>query len=295
MVSRKNALILSSLAAVGAAALVVYRRQIRPRAETEEPEGRLRSLWTEVNGLALHSRVSVGPTSHALPVVLVHGYGVSGSYMVPIALRIAAEFPTYVPDLPGHGQSDDPEKTLSIPELAETLRMWMDAVGLRKVALLGNSMGCQILAEFAVRYPERVDRLILIGPTADPEARTFLQHLPRFLQTGTAEKASLIPLLAADYLRAGHRRIVEELDVMFSDRIEDKLPKITAPSMVLRGEDDHIIPQRWAEEVADLLRAERLITIPNAGHALNYSAADELIRFIRPFLRAGDRVLREQA
>jgi 2-hydroxy-6-oxonona-2,4-dienedioate hydrolase len=283
MTSGKRAVLLS-VAAAGAAAFVVARERSRSR-EPEEPQGRLRSVWTEVNGVPIHARVSVGPTAGLLPVVLVHGYGVSGSYMVPIARRIAAEFPVFVPDLPGHGRSGKPERTLDIPELAQALRAWMAATGVRRAAFLANSMGCQIVAELAVRHPERVDRLILVGPTADREARTVRQHLPRLLLTGLAERPSLIPILIADYLRARPRRLAGELEAMFADRMEEKLPRIEAPAMVLRGERDHVVPQRWAEEVARLLGEDKVFVVAGAGHALNYSAADELMRLIRTFLR----------
>jgi 2-hydroxy-6-oxonona-2,4-dienedioate hydrolase len=282
MTSGQRAVLLS-IAAIGATALVIARQRSRSR-QPEEPQGRLRSVRTEVNGVPIHARVSVGPTSGLTPVVLVHGYGVSGSYMVPVARRIAAEFPVFVPDLPGHGRSGKPERTLDVPELAQALRAWMDATGITRAAFLANSMGCQIVAELAVRCPERVDRLILVGPTADREARTVRQHLPRLLRTGLAERQSLIPILIADYLRARPRRLVEELEAMFADRIEEKLPGIDAPVMVLRGERDHIVPQSWAEELARLLGEEKVFVVPGAGHALNYSAADELMRLIRPFL-----------
>ncbi len=291
--SRRGELFLSiaaiaGIAGVGAAAMVIARRQTRP--DHPEPQGRLRSLWTEVDGLSIHARVSMGPTSGALPVVLVHGFGMSSAYMTPIARRIAAEYPVFAPDLPGHGRSEKPEPTFSIPELADWLRAWMDAVGLRRVAFLANSMGCQVVADLAVRYPERVDRLIFLGPTLDPEAHTVRQQLPRLLRAGAAERASLPPLMIADYLRT--RGLVKEMRAMFADRIEEKLPKIQAPAMVVRGERDPVIPQAWAEEVARLLGTDQLIVIPDAAHALNYSVADELMRRIRPFLREGERALR---
>lgn len=293
--SRRGELLLSiagiaTIAGIGAAALVAARRQTRP--DDPEPQGRLRSHWTEVDGVPIHARVSMGPTSGALPVVLIHGFGMSSVYMTPIARRIAAEFPVFAPDLPGHGRSGKPERTLSIPDLAEALRAWMDAVGLRRVAFLANSMGCQIVADLAVRHPERTDRLILLAPTLDPEAHTVRQQLPRLLRAGAADRASLPPLLIADYLRTRPRRLVKELKEMFADRIEEKLPEIKAPAMVVRGERDPVIPQGWAEEVARLLGTDRLVVIPDAGHALNYSAADELMRRIRPFLREGERALR---
>lgn len=282
---------IAGIASLGAAAMVIARRQTRP--DHPEPQGRLRSLWTEVEGLSIHARVSMGPTAGALPVVLVHGFGMSSAYMTPIARRIAAEYPVFAPDLPGHGRSEKPERTFNVPELADRLRAWMDAVGLRRVAFLANSMGCQVVADLAVRYPERTDRLILLGPTLDPEAHTVRQQLPRLLRAGAAERASLPPLLIADYLKTRPRRLVKELKAMFADRIEEKLPKIEAPAMVVRGERDAVIPQGWAEEVARLLGTDRLVVIPDAGHALNYSAADELMRRIRPFLREGERALRQ--
>jgi pimeloyl-ACP methyl ester carboxylesterase len=219
-----------------------------------------------------------------LPIVLVHGYGVSSRYLVPIARRLAAERPVYLPDLPGHGRSEDPGWTLTVPELASVLYEWMDAIDLDRVALLGNSMGCQIAVELAVRHPERIDRLILIGPTVDPQARTFLRQFPRFVRTAFAERPSLLFWVAWDYLRAGPGRIVREMDVAFGDRLEDKLGQISMPGLVLRGERDAIVPQRWAEEVARSLGAGRVEVIRGAGHALNYSAADELMRRIRLFL-----------
>lgn len=245
----------------------------------------LRSVWTEVDGMSIHARASSNPTPGSLPVVLVHGYGVSGRYMIPIARLLAAELPVWIPDLPGHGRSEKPKRTLDVPELAQALRGFLDAVGVRRAAFLANSMGCQTVAELAVRHPERVDRLILVGPTANPETRTLRQHLPRFLRAVFEERPSLIPLVTADYLRAGPWRLLKELRAMFAYRIEENLPRIDAPAMVVHGEKDFIVPRRWAEEVARLLRTDRLFTVPGAGHALNYSAPDELMRLIRPFLQ----------
>ncbi len=249
-----------------------------------EPKGRLQSLWTRTENLRIFARTSEKPIPGRLPVILIHGYGVSSRYLVPIAKLLAAERPVYLPDLPGHGRSEDPGWTLTVPELASALYEWMDAIGLDRVVLLGNSMGCQIAVELAVRHPERIDRLILIGPTVDPGARTFWRQLPRFLRTAFSERPSLLFWVAWDYLRAGPSRIVREMDVAFADRIEDKLPQVSMPSLVLRGERDAIVPQRWAEEVVRGLDTTDLEVIPGAGHALNYSAADELMRRIGPFL-----------
>jgi 2-hydroxy-6-oxonona-2,4-dienedioate hydrolase len=250
----------------------------------KEPQGGLRDLWFQTDGLRIHARTSRRPVAGRLSVVLVHGYGMSSGYMVPLAKRLAAERTVYAPDLPGHGRSDDPASTLSVRELADFLATWLDAAGIGKAAFLGNSMGCQILAELAVRHPERVDRLILVSPTVDPAARTFLRELPRFLKTAFAERPSILLMVMRAYFRAGFRRLRQEMRFAFADRIEEKLALISGPSLVVRGERDAVVPQAWAEEVAGKLGAGDVRVIRGGGHALNYSAADELMRVIQSFL-----------
>lgn len=218
---------------------------------------------------------------------MVHGFGVSSSYFVPTAERLAVEFDVYAPDLPGHGKSDTPAKPLDIPQFADRLLDWMDAVGLGRVSLVANSMGCQISVDLALRYPNRVERLVLIGPTSDPTARTFTAHALRLIASAPFERVSLIPILIADYLRMG-TRLIPEFRFMLRDPVEEKLPQITIPAMVVRGEKDAIVPPRWFEEAARLLRAERKVVILRWGHAVNFSAPRQLLSVVVPFLRGAN-------
>lgn len=282
----KRTLLLSALAMGAAAAVLVRQHALRKIRGPREPKGSLREMWVEVEGLQIHTRVSRGPVAGLLPIVLVHGFGMSGSYMVPIAERLAAERPVFMLDLPGHGRSEAGDRIFDVPEMAEILDAWMDAMGLHRAAFLANSMGCQIVAELAVRHPERIDRMILSAPTTDPEARTFREHLQRFLLTSSVERQSLSLLLLRDYSRAGLLRLRRQMEAVFADRIEDKLAQISVPALVVRGENDHVVPQHWAERVARGLGAGEVRVIAGAGHAPNYSAADQLMRAIRPFLRA---------
>src|SRR3982751_3131372 len=106
-------------------------------------------------------------------VILVHGMVISSRYMVPTAERLAPLCDVYAVDLPGYGKSAKPARVLSLAELADALAAWMKAAGLEKAHLVGNSFGCQIIVEFALRHPARVNRIVLQGPTVDPEARSL--------------------------------------------------------------------------------------------------------------------------
>ena len=247
--------------------------------------GHLTSLWTTVQGRRLYARVSTDPVPPGrLPVVLVHGLVVSSLYLAPTAARLAPDYRVYAPDLPGFGESDKPPEVLTVPGLTEALAAWMDAVGLARAALLGNSLGCQIIAEFGVRYPERLDRAIFTGPTMDRRGRTALEQIKRLAIDGPREPPHLGPVMLRDYWVAGPRRAIRTLQYALADHIEEKLPQVQAPILVVRGGRDPVVPQRWAEEVTNLLPRGRLVAVPGAGHYVTYDAPLELVRVVRPFL-----------
>lgn len=247
--------------------------------------GRLESRWTNVHGVRMHARVSAEPVpSGAPPVVLVHGVGISSRYLVPTAARLAAYYPVFAPDLPGFGKSDKPPYVLNVRELADALRAWMEVSGLYEAVLIGNSLGCQIIVDLAARYPAYVSRAVLQGPTVDPHARTWRQQLVRWLRDSLREPPSQFFIMMRDYRAAGLRRVRRTFQYSLEDRIEDKLPRVLNPTLVVRGSRDPIIPQRWAEEATRLLPHGRLIVIPGATHTINYAAPLEFVRVLRPFI-----------
>ena len=264
-----------------AGASLERRRRLR-RGEIRPLEG----SWRTVAGCRVFARVLTAAASPGgSPVVLVHGLGVSSSYLVPTAERLATEFAVYAPDLPGHGRSETPRAPMDIPRLADALMAWMDAAGLDRASFVANSMGCQIVVDAALRYPDRVDRLVLTGSNSDPSGRTAIRHVGRLLLDVPFERPALIPVVLIDYVRMGPR-VFSELRSMLRDRMEDKLPRLDAPTMLVRGEHDSICPPRWFDEAADLVRAERTVVIPRWGHAVNFSAAGPLVDAVAPFLRA---------
>jgi 2-hydroxy-6-oxonona-2,4-dienedioate hydrolase len=235
--------------------------------------------------LLMHARVSVDPTpSSSLPLVLVHGIGVASRFMVPVAELLAPYHRIYAPDLPGFGKSEKPNRILSLVELTDALAWWTREIGLESAAFLGNSFGCQIVADLALRYPELVERVVLQGPTMDPRARTARQQLIRWLRNSRQEPLSHGLISAREYPRCGFRRLIKTFRYALEDRIEEKLPHVRVPALVVRGSRDPIVPQRWAEEATRLLPMGRLAVIPGAPHTVVYDAPLDLARVVRPFL-----------
>lgn len=233
----------------------------------------------------MYARISTRAVDSSRPsVVLVHGLGVSSRYMIPLIRHLNAGFSVYAPDLPGFGKSEKPPFALDVPALADALAAWMDAMKLERAAFLGNSFGCQVIVEFALRYPERITKAVLQAPTVDPQHRTALQQVLRLLLDGLFGPPSLIPIVISDYLTAGLGCVMQTFRFMLQYPIEKKLPQVHIPTLVVRGGYDPTVPQRWAEQAAALLPVGQLVVIPQALHAINYSNPAALADVVRPFL-----------
>jgi 2-hydroxy-6-oxonona-2,4-dienedioate hydrolase len=247
--------------------------------------GQLRSEWISLDGVPVHTRVSAeAGSAGALPVVLVHGIGVASRFMVPIAEVLAPYHRVYAPDLPGFGKSGKPAHTLNLTALTDALAGWTRAMGLESAAFFGNSFGCQIVVDLSLRYPELIERVVLQGPTIDPRGRQAWRQIARLLRNSRLEPLSHGLISAQEYPRCGFRRLAKTFRYALEDRIEEKLPNMRVPALVVRGSKDPIVPQQWAEEVTRLLPMGRLVVVPEAPHTLVYDAPLELARVVRPFL-----------
>lgn len=239
-----------------------------------------------VGGVPIHSVEMGGETGASAPVfVLVHGLGMSSRYLMPTAEVLAGCGKVHAPDLPGFGKSGKPAGALTIPELAGALEEWMDAIKLTAPILIGNSLGAQVIVDFAVRHPSRLAAAVLVGLTIDPEARRMSTQIGRLLSDIPREPAGLYWTAATDYLRAGFGRCLQTLRHALEDPIVDKLPRIRVPVLVTRGEHDPIVPPQWTGRVTELIPHACQVTIPDVAHAVNFSAPEKLVREVLEFYK----------
>ena len=231
----------------------------------------------------MHERYAV--TAGAPAIVLVHGIGVSSRYFLPTAGRLAVDYGVYAPDLLGFGRSDRLAARPTVSRLADVLDAWLDAADLDQVAaFVANSFGCQVVVDLAARRPERVPRLVLVGPTTDPCARTFAAQAGRLAVDVTREPLGLWAIQALDYALHVSKSGFAAFAEMLRDPVVAKLRLVRAPTLVVRGARDPIVPRRWAEEVTAAVRDARLAEVAGAAHAVNYSAPDALARLTLDFL-----------
>jgi 2-hydroxy-6-oxonona-2,4-dienedioate hydrolase len=244
----------------------------------------LESRWSNVGGLRFHSLFAASRGAAKLPpVVLICGLGVSSSYMRGAALELSRHSDVYCPDLPGFGKSSKPRRALDISELSEALFAFLQKIRIENCVLVGHSFGCQIAAEFVLRHPQTPNRLVLAAPSGDPRINSAFVYLGKLALDAVREPASLTPLAVRDYLSAGLIRGFRTFQYAMRDRIEDKLPLIKTPTLIIRGANDPIVSPQWTAQVARLLPNAASATIKSAAHAVNYNSPKEFARLIREF------------
>jgi 2-hydroxy-6-oxonona-2,4-dienedioate hydrolase len=242
--------------------------------------------WTTIAGLSVFSRVSTTVPCHPSPqVVLIHGLAVSGRTFLPTLMCLAPSFRTYALDLPGFGQSAKPGWALDVAELADATLAWMDAIGLERPVLVGHSMGCQVVAEFAYRHRSRLSGAVLASPTGDPDARALRQQLARLVRDGLREPPRLTALVLRGYLRAGIRRSLATLRSMNAHPMVDRLGELTVPTLLVVGSRDPVVSHEWSAEVIEHLPHGRVAVIPRGAHGIQFAAPDELAGAIQAFIK----------
>ena len=227
------------------------------------------------------------------PLVLAHGAVISGNYFVHIAPMLARWFDVYAPDLPGQGKSDKPARAPTVPEAAEMMRAWLDAAGIERASMIGHSLGCQVLAHVAADRPERIDRLVLMGPTVAPSQRNAWSVLWRLAIDALRERKSLVLLEALDLARIGVRRAWQVMRAAFADRIEETLPRVPHPTLLVRGSRDLLAPREWMERLVRLAPNGSLVELEGSPHAMHFTDAERtiapIIAFLRPSLPLPER------
>jgi len=247
----------------------------------------LKAIYVHAGPYRIFARVSIdGEDMPHIPAILVHGLVISSRYMEPLAEALRHHVTVMAPDLPDFGESDKPPHALTLVELADALHAWLRACEIPRAILIGNSFGCQILVELAIRHPEVIDRFVLQGPTTDPKARYLLFQIWRDFLNQRREPGNVGRIARIDYAKAGLFRAFATMKILIRDRIEEKLSLIEAPVLVVHGTRDPVAPRDWARQVSTTLPHGRFVAIEGGTHTLNYAYPNEMAEAILPFLLA---------
>jgi pimeloyl-ACP methyl ester carboxylesterase len=219
-------------------------------------------------------------------VVHVHGFAISGEYLMPTAHRLARRWVNVVPDLPGFGRSEGRDHVLGIPALAEALVAVLDALDIDRAVLVGNSMGCPIGLEVAHAVPERVHRLVLVSPAGGSHNQPLLRALTQLARDGVRESPRMLPVAVPDYIKFGPLNGLRLFREMTRYPSLERLLHTPVPALAVLGGRDPLMasPHRVREITRRSPEYLTVALIEKAAHAINFSHPEELASTIELWL-----------
>jgi pimeloyl-ACP methyl ester carboxylesterase len=244
-----------------------------------------RELRVEVQGRPVFVRM--GPVvPGSIPLVHVHGFAVSGSYLLPTARALAHRATTVVPDLPGYGNSAAWGHALGIASLAWALREVLDALELERVVLVGNSMGGPVSLEVAHSAPERVAGVVLASPAGGMHNQPLSRALVQLARDVSRENPRMVRVVLPDYLHFGPVNGLHLFGELMRFPSLERLLRTPVRTLAVIGTRDPLMPPPWRVRELGRLAPPHLTVavIEGAAHAMNFSHQGELAHVIACWL-----------
>ena len=236
------------------------------------------------------------------PVILLHGLGADKNIWRLTAPALAAKYHVYAVDQLGFGESDKPLLNYRVATLSDFLDEFMRKLSISKASIVGNSLGGWVAADFAIRYPSRVDKLVMVDASGYVTKDVKREDM-RFLNPSTMEETREMvkrvffnPMMHNDAvvravyearMRAGDGYTIERLidSVMRrEDFLNDRLASIKAPSLVIFGVKDPIVPVADQDAIAAKIPGAKKVPLDQCGHVPELECAPALNAAITAFL-----------
>jgi pimeloyl-ACP methyl ester carboxylesterase len=238
----------------------------------------LRPGWRIVDGRPLYHRSSVAAGEDAPTVVHVHGFGISGTYMLPTAELLAPRYRSFVPDLPGHGRSMRLDGRITIPRLARSLAAYCEEVGVERATFVGNSLGCAVICELATEFPDLVERVVLVSPAGGPNNQPLRRAVMQMSLDGPREPLGMVPIAVRDYLHFGALTSLHLFAAMARFPAIERARALHTRTLVIAGVRDPLVRLERVQ-VFHGMQHIHAVTVPGA-HALNFSNPEVIAALI---------------
>lgn len=243
------------------------------------------SRFVTVAGVATHY-LCAGLDKPGPPIVLVHGMGMSCEYWERNITALAAYHPVYALSFWGHGFSGaNPRLRHTLSNYVGFLRRFLLELDLERVALVGHSMGGQIVARFAADFPVMVERLVLVGAAGLKRRESLPRIVWNCLWDGdirNAEYRRLVYRISSQ--SRSFRRGRDSTAMVLREPLDTVLERITAPTLLIWGGNDRFVPLRYGEAMAAAMPNARLEVIAGVSHTAMYHQPERWNRLVLDFL-----------
>jgi pimeloyl-ACP methyl ester carboxylesterase len=210
---------------------------------------------------------------------------------------VAARRRLIAPSHPGFGKSALPDWLDSVDDIAHVYLELLDRLDLRQTDVVGTSLGGWIAAEMATKVPERIRRLVLVGPVGvkvgrpdkpdifalpQDEANKLVYHDPERMKVDMSKLSD--DELASMFRNRETLALLVWEPWMHNPKLKHRLHRAAMPALFVRGESDGLVSAEYLAGYAKLLPKARMATIPAAGHAPQQEQPQALVKTVLEFL-----------
>jgi pimeloyl-ACP methyl ester carboxylesterase len=231
------------------------------------------------------------------PLLFLHGSMGTGKVWKPYVPILSNHFNIILPDVRGHGQTENPGRELNLHLIAEDLVGFIEALKLEKPFLCGWSMGGDVSLDIAMRYPDSV-RGLIVGGVTHRVPETYLASMramglegPGHINFELAEKnfPQLINLWKTEHVQSSShwKELVLQLSFeMMKPTLpaEDDLKRITVPTLIVWGDRDQFLPIENAVELYRLIPRAQLAVVPNSDHFVSRTKVTLFAELVKEFV-----------
>lgn len=219
------------------------------------------------------------------PLVLVHGLSESTRVWYRNLPELAARYRVYLVDLPGFGAMRRFRRQFDLKQSGLWLAAWLQALELEAVNLVGHSMGGYVSMALAAAHPEKVKRLVLVDSIGIP----FNLPVSRLVYPALRAIARTMPAfwmcIGYDYLRAGPRMVLNASRQIVALEAAEVLSAVRAPTLVIWGENDDLVPFALGRQLHASLARARLHVLPGTNHFCMFERPREFNQALLAFLQ----------
>jgi pimeloyl-ACP methyl ester carboxylesterase len=217
------------------------------------------------------------------PTVLVHGLAGSWRWWEPVVEQLATSLRVYLVDLPGFGSARG--QTFVLGDAPSYVRSFIAEIGLERANLVGYSLGGAVCARVAALWPQTVDRLVLAAPAGLLDRRHPAQYALPLAAALRHARPAFLRVVLADSLRAGVLTLYHAVtQLLGEDALRDELNSINAPTLLIWGDKDPLVPLRVAREYERAIPHARLVVFDGVGHIAMAERPKEFAHAILDFL-----------
>jgi non-heme chloroperoxidase len=254
-------------------------------------------------GHGLHLQYSVAGRKDAPPILFIHGVTDSSHSWSTVMPLLSDQYRVYAPTLRGHGDSDKPAGSYSIPVFADDMIAFMDKLGIEQAVVVGHSLGSLVASQLASVYPQRVSKLVLIGTTPTMVGNEVINYLwdevvglPDFQdpisedfirdwQTGpNPVDSAFFETVVSETAKVPARVWKAAFRGLMTDNHSRFLSDIQAPTLLIRGSADAIMSAADQQAMISSLNNATLHVYPDAGHNTHWEQPYDVASDIRSFI-----------